>query len=112
MALISSPLCCDPRGLSSAYRTSYMHLTARDKGRRRDGGDKRSPPLEITESYESGQTSFLDMLVVKTSAGDSKKHHGEKCSSRGKVQDRCLLCQPEVKMLLKLSKSGAQNAID
>lgn len=70
------------------------------------------PPLEITESYESGQTSFLDMLLVKTSAGDSKKHHGEKCSSRGKVQDRCLLCQPEVKMLLKLSKSGAQNAID
>lgn len=57
-------------------------------------------PLELTKSYESGQTSFLNMLVVKTSAEDPKKHHREKCSSRGKVQDPCLLCQPEVKMLL------------
>ena len=57
-------------------------------------------PLQITESPESGWTSFLDMLVVKTSVGDSKEHHGEKCSSRDKVQDRCLLCHPEVKMLL------------
>ncbi|MXQ96657.1 hypothetical protein E5288_WYG019274 [Bos mutus] len=38
--------------------------------------------------------------LVKTSVGDSKEHHGEKCSSRDKVQDRCLLCHPEVKMLL------------
>lgn len=57
-------------------------------------------PLQITESHESGRTSFLDMLVVKTSVRDSKEHHGEKCSSRDKVQDQCLLCHPEVKMLL------------
>lgn len=57
------------------------------------------PPGNNRE-LRSGRTSFLDMLVVKTSVGDSEEHHGEKCSSRGKVQDRCLLCHPEVKMLL------------